>query len=179
VQLTQLKLAADPEALSALEEIQTLTEQSIQDLCGVIRALRPLYLENLGLVAALKMLAQETTENAGFPIEFNQAGVEKRFPSETELALYRMTQEGTSNILRHARASKASLKIAFTTDGIVLTITDNGCGFVIPENPAEFAPSGHFGLLGIYERSELIGAQVEIRSTMGEGTQLEIRLSCE
>ncbi|MCJ7701020.1 MAG: ATP-binding protein, partial [Anaerolineales bacterium] len=88
--------------------------------------------------------------------------------------LYRIAQEGLSNILRHAQASKVSLGIAFTHDEIKLTITDDGCGFDVPESPAEFAPSGHFGLLGIHERSELIGAQFEIHSTPGEGTRLEI-----
>lgn len=174
VQLTQLKLAEDPEALAALEEIQTLTEQTIQDLRRVVKALRPLYLEDLGLVAALEMLAQETTESTGFSIEFTHTGVERRLPPETELALYRIAQEGLSNILRHAQASKVSLGIAYTSNEIQLTITDDGCGFDVPESPAEFAPSGHFGLLGIHERSELIGAQFEIHSTPGEGTRLEI-----
>lgn len=174
VQLTQLKLAEDPDALSALEEIQTLTEQTIQDLRRLIRALRPLYLDDLGLVAALQMLAQETTESSGIPIEFTHIGIEKRLPPETELALYRMAQEGLSNVLRHAQATKASLSIAYAPDGISLTITDNGRGFIVPESPAEFAPGGHFGLLGIHERAELTGVRFEVYSAPGEGTRLVI-----
>ena len=177
VQLTQLKLAEDPGALSALEEIQTLTEQTIQDLRRVVRALRPLYLDDLGLVTALRMLAQETTENSGTTIDFTSTGVEKRLSPDTELALYRIAQEGVSNILRHAQASKASLSIAYTPDEIQLTITDDGCGFDVPKSPAEFAPNGHFGLLGIHERAELIGARLEINSTSEEGTRLVIRLA--
>ena len=57
-----------------------------------------------------------------------------------------------------------------------MSVADDGHGFVAPESPAEFAPSGHFGLLGIHERAELIGARFEIRSSLGEGTQLEISL---
>jgi signal transduction histidine kinase len=176
VHLTQLKLAADPEAQTALEEIQALTEQTIQDLRRVIRDLRPLYLEDLGLVAALQMLAKETTESADIPIRFEHTGFEERLHPKTELAFYRIAQEGLSNIVRHAQASRASIKIAYEPDKIRLTIVDNGRGFDIPESPAEFAPSGHFGLLGIHERAELIDARLEIHSSPGEGTQLAITL---
>jgi signal transduction histidine kinase len=176
VQLAQLKMAGDPEALVTLEEIQALTEQTIQDLRRLIRDLRPLYLEDLGLVAALQMLAQETTENVGIPIRFEHSGVEERLPPKTELALYRIAQEGLSNIIRHAQASNASLSVAYLPDEIRMVVGDNGCGFEIPESPAEFAPSGHFGLLGIHERVQLIGAQLEIQSTPKDGTQLTVVL---
>jgi signal transduction histidine kinase len=176
VQLTQLKLDTEPEAFAALEEIQTLTEQTIQDLRRVVRALRPLYLEDLGLVAALRMLAQETTERTGFSIEFTHTGVERRLSPDTELALYRIAQEGLSNVLRHAKATKTVLNISYKSDRISMSVADDGAGFVVPESPAEFAPSGHFGLLGIHERAELISARLEIRSSRGEGTRLEISL---
>lgn len=176
VQLTQLKMAEDPDVSSALEEIQTLTEQIIQDLRRVVRALRPLYLDDLGLVAALRMLVQETSESSGIPIEFINTGIEKRLPAENDLAFYRIAQEGLSNIFRHAQASKATLVIAYTPDEIQLTITDDGFGFELPESPAEFAPSGHFGLLGIHERTELIEAQLEIQSKPEEGTSIKVIL---
>ena len=176
VQLTQLKLDTEPEALAGLEEIQTLTEQTIQDLRQVVRALRPLYLEDLGLVAALRMLAQETTDRTGFSIEFTHTGVERRLSPDTELALYRIAQEGLSNVLRHAKASKTALNISYKSDRVNMSVADDGHGFVVPESPAEFAPSGHFGLLGIHERAELIGARFEIRSSLGEGTRLDISL---
>jgi len=176
VQLAQLKLVADSQAQAALEEIQTLTEETIQDLRRVIRALRPLYLEDLGLVASLQMLARETAESAGIPIDFTHTGVEERLSPKTELALYRIAQEGLSNIQRHAAASQASLSIAYDSDQIQLTITDDGCGFDTPESPAEFATNGHFGLLGIYERTELIGARFEIDADKGEGSHLKITL---
>jgi signal transduction histidine kinase len=57
-----------------------------------------------------------------------------------------------------------------------LQVIDNGVGFQVPESPGEFAPSGHFGLLGLYERAELIGASLNIKSEAGKGTQLTIQL---
>lgn len=176
VQLTQLKVAANPMISPSLDEIQTLAEETIQDLRRLIRAMRPLYLEDLGLVAALEMLARETSQATGVRIDFQSRGVERRLPAETELALYRMAQEGLSNVVRHAQASTAALHIHFTTDEVNLTIEDDGVGFEPPESPAEFTPGGHFGLLGIHERAELIGARLEINSTPGKGTRLVVTL---
>ena len=176
VQLTQLKVAADPEAVTALEEIQFLTEAAIQDLRRLIRAMRPLYLEDLGLVAALEMLVSETSTAEGFALEFLHKGMERRLPSETELALYRIAQEGLSNVVRHAQALNVALTIHFEPERVILTIEDDGQGFEVPESPAEFAPGGHYGLLGMHERAELIGARLEVHSSPGEGTLLTITI---
>jgi signal transduction histidine kinase len=175
-QLSQIKLSEDPDAMAALEEIQALTEETIQDLRRVVRDLRPLYLEDLGLVAALRMLAKETSESYNIPVHFVDQGNERRLSPDTELALYRIAQEGFSNIQRHSHASKASLVLSYSSEAILLKISDDGCGFDVPESPAEFAPQGHFGLLGIHERTELMGAEFEIQSKPEEGTNLVITL---
>lgn len=175
VQLARLTLA-ESEADEHLVEIQALTEQTIQDLRRLTRALRPLYLEDLGLVPALDMLARETSQAADIAIDFQQVGVERRLPPEVELALYRVAQEGLSNVVRHAHAKHCSLNIHFNSQTITLTVADDGRGFEVPESPAEFAPIGHFGLLGLHERAELIGARLEIRSDHGSGTRLVVSL---
>jgi len=176
VQLAQIN-NKDSGIADQLSEIENLTQGAIRDLRRVIHALRPLYLDDLGLVAALDMLSREMQESGAIPISFQHLGRERRLSPETELALYRIAQEGLSNITRHAGAKKASISIVFSPGTISLTISDNGIGFLVPESPAEFAPSGHFGLLGLYERAELIGATLDIRSTPDEGTELLILLS--
>ncbi len=174
-QLARLNVT-EPSTAQSVTEIQALTEQTIADLRRVTRALRPIYLEDLGLVTALEMLAHEASQTMNVPVEFLRSGVERRLAPEVELALYRMAQEGLSNIARHAQASRVSLSITFTPEAVSIIISDNGRGFNVPETPAEFAPGGHFGLLGLYERAELIGAHLAIRSSPGQGTQLSIRL---
>jgi two-component system sensor histidine kinase UhpB len=161
---------------AALQEIATLTEQTIENLRRLTRALRPIYLEDLGLVTALEMLAHETGQAINITVEFKHRGVEKRLDSGIELALYRMAQEALSNIARHAQASHASLSITFTSRIVTIQVFDDGKGFEVPKSPAEFAPSGHYGLLGLHERAELIGATLEIRSAPGNGTYLNISL---
>jgi len=159
-----------------LTEIQKMTEQSIQELRRFTRALRPLYLEDLGLVTALDMLAKETSQTNNIQIEFQLRGNEIRLSPETEIALYRMAQEGLTNIVRHSQAKNAYINLRYIQNEVKLTLTDDGCGFEVPESPGEFAPSGHYGLLGLHERAELIGANLEIHSSPGKGTRLIITL---
>jgi signal transduction histidine kinase len=157
-----------------LEELESLIEQTIENLRRTIRALRPIYLEDLGLVTALEVLAGETSQSSGLAVDFHTSGTERRLPAEVELALYRMAQEGFNNVIRHAQALHASARLEFSAQGVRLDILDDGVGFEIPKTPAEYTPQGHFGLLGLYERVELIGARLEINSTKGKGTHLSI-----
>ncbi len=175
VQLAQLALADSP-TVGAIAEIQTLLEQTMADLRRFTRALRPIYLEDLGLVAALEMLTREVGQADNLRVEFHRAGSERRLSSEVELALYRMAQEALSNVARHAQAVQVSLSITFKPDAVILTISDNGCGFQVPASPAELAPAGHFGLLGLHERAELIGAHLDIQSSPGHGTLVIVQL---
>lgn len=168
---------ADRATNEQLQEIQSMTDQTIRNLRRITKDLRPLYLEDLGLVATLEMLSRETSNTVGFPIDFQSIGKEIRLPPEIELTLYRMTQEALSNVSRHAQASHASVAIHFSPQIITLSISDDGVGFIVPESPAEFAPSGHYGLLGLHERAELIGAHLKIQAVTGQGTQLAITLA--
>ena len=175
VQLAKMNLARDS-APQPLIELETLTEQTIENLRRTTRALRPIYLEDLGLLAALEMLARETAQSAHLRVDFRHTGVERRLSADVELALYRMAQESLNNMVRHAQATSASMEIEFKPQSVTLQITDNGAGFVVPKSPAAFVSGGHFGLIGLYERAQLIGAQLEITSTLGKGTEVEIYL---
>jgi signal transduction histidine kinase len=91
--------------------------------------------------------------------------------------MYRITQEGLNNVARHASAKKAEVCLQIDPEKVRLAIRDDGQGFDVPESPAEMVPAGHFGLLGIQERAEAIGARLEIDSTPGEGTELVVSLT--
>ncbi|HSD83060.1 MAG TPA: ATP-binding protein, partial [Anaerolineae bacterium] len=175
VQIAQRSVKDQP-SLRILNELENLAERTVEDLRRMTRALRPIYLEDLGLVTALEMLARETSENYGLDVRFKKSGEEQRLSREVELALYRIAQEALSNIVRHANAQHAFLGINFGIDEIKLEAQDNGVGFQMPKSPTDFAPGGHFGLLGIHERADLIGGQLEVQSTAGQGTRLSVRL---
>ena len=159
-----------------LLELETLIEQAIADLRRTTQALRPIYLEDLGLVAVLNVLAQEVKQYSGIQVEFQLTGSEQRLPSEVEMTLYRIAQEALNNAVQHARASLIQLSLDFGPQSLRLEIKDNGKGFDVPKSPAEFAPKGHFGLLGLYERVELIRGKLDITSSPTSGTSLVIIL---
>jgi signal transduction histidine kinase len=160
----------------ALNDLETLAEQTIENLRRLTRALRPIYLEDLGLVTALEMLVRETSQSNQLEINFQKHGQERRLSHEVELALYRIAQEALNNVAHHSQAKQAVLKIHFDENETTLEVSDNGVGFEMPKSPTDFAPNGHFGLLGIRERADLIGARLEVESAPGSGTRLKIRL---
>src|SRR5215207_4270526 len=175
LQLAQ-RAIKDERGKQSLKELETLAEQTVESLRRLTRALRPIYLEDLGLVTALDMLARETGQKSDLVVNFQKTGQERRLAREVELSLYRIAQEALTNVVKHSTATKADLLIAFDGKEIKLEVTDNGIGFDKPKSPTEFAPNGHFGLLGIHERVDLIGARLEIESAKEKGTRLTVRL---
>lgn len=160
----------------ALSELEDFAEQTIENLRRLTRALRPIYLEDLGLVTALEMLVRETSQSNHPEIDFQKYGQERRLSHEVELALYRIAQEALSNVIHHAQAKYAALEINFDEKEIKLEVRDDGIGFEMPNSPTDFASNGHFGLLGIRERADLIGARLEVESAQGKGARLKVRL---
>ncbi len=174
-QLAQMALDGHP-ALGQLEEMQGMTAQMIADLRRLTRDLRPIYLEDLGLAPALDMLARDTSTALNIPVTFQATGSDRRLRPEVELALYRIAQEALNNVARHAHAATVEVALDFGSGTIALTISDDGCGFDVPESPAEMAPVGHYGLLGLHERAELVGARLDIQSRPDQGTLVSVNL---
>jgi len=171
IQLVEMDWEGHP-VVGALSDLENVVEQTIENLRRMVSALRPIYLEDLGLVAAVNMLANDAGIKLGKPLDFTREGKERRLDATVELALYRIVQEALSNISRHSGATQASIRLAFEPEGIRIEIQDNGKGFSVPHSPAEFAPSGHFGLLGMFERADLMGGSIQINSFPGKGTRL-------
>ena len=180
VQLAQLQLepvqtVPDPRN-SELDEIADLTEETIQNLRRLTRDLRPIYLEDLGLVPALEMLAREASQVMGIPVSFQRLGTERRLDANAELALYRIAQEALNNISRHAGAKNASLVLEYSSETVTLQVNDDGVGFALPKNLSNYAANGHFGLVGLYERAGILGAILVINTAPGKGTNLTVTL---
>ena len=171
-QLARASAATDEERAS-ITQLQQMTEQTIANLRRIVRGLRPIYLEDLGLAAALEMLAKESTQVGSTPVKFEVSGESHRLAPEVEVALYRMAQEALSNAQQHAQAFQIWLQLRFTPETVTLTIGDDGAGFEVPEMPDVYARQGHFGLLSLTERAELIGGDLKIWSG-GKGTKIEV-----
>ncbi len=161
----------------SMAELQGLVQQSMTNLRRMVRGLRPIYLEDLGLVASLEMLVREMGQDASIPISFSSKGRERRLEPQAAMSLYRMVQESLNNVIHHAQARHAWVELEFSDHDLSIQIRDDGKGFVVPANPAEFPEKGHFGLLGLHERAELINADLKITSVPQKGTSVRIVLS--
>ena len=168
LQLAQMAIKND-----MLKELTEFAEETIQNLRRMLRALRPIYLDDLGLVPALDVLAKETSQ-ASLEVAFHAEGLARRLDVVSELALYRMAQEALNNVAKHARATQAHLTISFAESAVSLDVVDNGIGFDVPATPGAFAALGHFGILGLRERADLIRAKLVIESKPGIGTRVSI-----
>jgi signal transduction histidine kinase len=176
IQMIQMEQEDSPALEGMLANLRSEVGESIQELRRLIRALRPIYLDDLGLVPALEMLANETKEEHRLKILFSVDGAIQRLEPSAELAIYRIVQEGLSNSIRHAQAESITIRLQFLEDRFIVNLHDDGVGFSPPDRLRDLGAMGHFGLMGISERAELIGAQLELKSDPVTGTHIRIEL---
>jgi two-component system sensor histidine kinase DegS len=163
------------ELKTELGKLYELSQQTYQNIKHYAQALRPSILDDLGLIAAIKWLAQETRQASGIEIEVN-TDIVSPLPPETQLVLFRIIQESLNNVQRHSRASRASVALEWQGAEVRVTIADNGKGFTLPHRLSEFAGQGKLGLTGMAERAQLIGGELQVTSQEGKGTTITIRV---
>ena len=177
IHMLRRAISRDPDsAISKADELAKMAAGAVKDVRRVIRALRPLYLEDLGWIPAIQSLVNDLEKSGELTAAFRITGNERRLEPVAELALFRITQETLSNVVRHSRARQTSVEVAFSDDAVRLSIHDDGQGFSPPARVEELASAGHFGLMGMQERAQLVGARLRIESSPGQGTTLEIAL---
>jgi signal transduction histidine kinase len=160
-----------------LRELQGLVDRMGEEIHRLIRDLRPLPLEDLGLSAALSHTLARWSEHTGVPVEFRDDGRdEPPLPSYVETALYRIVQEGLTNVARHAAARRVSLILTRRADTLSLILEDDGHGFDVEAALRAPSEAGGLGLVGMQERAALVGGTVTIESSPGRGTSLFVRV---
>lgn len=170
-----LKVVEDavPDASPARDELgklQTLTDLISREVHQLALQLRPAVLDDLGLVAALANYAEEWSEQTGVEADFHAVGADgDRLPPPVETALYRVTQEAMTNVLRHAAARRVSVVLQRSAGQVLVVIEDDGRGFD-PESAAAAGP--RLGLVGMRERLALVGGSLAVESAPGRGTTL-------
>jgi signal transduction histidine kinase len=167
---------AEPGRADELDDLHRTMNEAIQEVRRMTRALRPSYLEDLGLAPALEMLARDAGLELGIRTTFESKGPSRRLSPEAELALYRIVQQALSNIGRHAQATTAHVSLTFGPEGLTTLVEDDGRGFDVPPRLTDLGGRGHFGLMGMKERAELAGGALNIRSTPGSGTRVRVDL---
>ena len=163
----------DEQFLEMRSEVQDL----LVELRGVCAELRPPMLDTLGLGAAIRALAGDWSEQHGAPVNLDlppNASL-RDLPSEVSVNLYRVAQEALCNTARHAKAGQVSISLAWQDDCLYLRVQDDGCGFTPPRASHDLTSQGHFGLVGMRERVDLIGGQLSLQSEPGKGTTVSVR----
>lgn len=162
------------EARARADEVRGLVADALVEVRRLAFELRPIVLDDVGLVAAVRRLASDLAERHGFDVRVTLDGLgeDTRLDTEVETVVYRVVQEALTNVARHASASRA--QVAFTVAGRVLLadVVDDGTGF---EVTAELL-DGSLGLVGMVERAGLVDGRVEISSEPGHGTTVHLEV---
>ncbi|REK55502.1 MAG: histidine kinase [Thermobacillus sp.] len=159
-----------------LMELKSQVRSGLEEIRKIIFNLRPMALDDLGLVPTLRKFVQDFEEKTKIRAVFETSGRELRMPSAMEAAVYRLVQEAFSNALKHASPTYVSLEMTFFPKRILIVIQDNGVGFDVEQTMARSKTSSHYGLIGMHERVELLNGKIDIESARGQGTKITISI---
>ena len=173
VSLLKMRLVGQPDLVKKVIAMRDLVEQTMLMVRNVANHLRPAAL-NFGLVSALEWLTEDFGKRTGMVCQLVLNADEPELSDAHATALFRVVQESMTNVARHARATRVHVTMMRDEGGLVLNVSDNGCGF----DPAA-SKRGSYGLLGMFERARLIGASLQIDSVMGSGTVVSISIPVE
>lgn len=159
-------------AKNELKELREQVREVLKETRKIIFDLRPMTIDDLGLIPTIKRIVDTLEQRSDVDAEVIVLGVEKRLDAHVEIGLFRIIQEAITNIEKHAKASKAWIRIDFRPKLISVIIEDNGQGFT-PKNENN---GQSFGLMGMKERVNLLNGELEISSDQGKGTKIYIKV---
>jgi signal transduction histidine kinase len=170
--LLSLREPDHDKTLEQIDEIAEAATHAIDEIREISYNLRPHQLDRLGLTNAIDAMIDKMSDANGLRFSKHLDTLDGVFPKTAEINVYRIVQEGVTNIVKHARASEADVTITTQPHTVVITLRDNGQGFAVDG-------SGHsgFGLIGLAERARLLGGQPVIESVSGRGTTVRVTLA--
>ena len=174
IDLAKAMLDDPEESRQVLIELRKMVNGTIASVRQFSRDLRPLTLEDLGLVAAMQYLINQLNQNKGIATTFKVEGEPEGLAPDMEVAIYRILQETLNNVKKHAEATQVNVLVEFTRKEVILVVTDNGRGFELPETLTDFASRGSFGVMGLQERAQLFGGHIALESQLDEGTTVKL-----
>jgi hypothetical protein len=146
-------------------------DQSVVDLQRIASDLRPMILDELGLVSAVQWLTQNFTERSALSIALSFDRDDTAYPSDVSTAVFRIAQEALTNIVRHSGATNAEVAVQHVDGELQLDISDNGRGMDLAKSAGK-----RLGLLGMRERARMLGGSMNIEGAPGQGVRICVRL---
>ena len=159
------------EALKEIKDVRKMVRSALYEVRRIIYDLRPMALDDLGLVPTLKKYLATIEEYNKLQIEFTSYGEEKRLDTKYEVALFRLVQEAVQNAVKHAEANTIQVKFELKRDNVNIVVKDDGKGFDTSEKKEK-----SFGLVGMKERIEMLDGEISIDSKPGNGTVIMIQV---
>ncbi len=173
LELLSRKLSAAPDDVKSLiSQTRELVQSGLEEARRSIWELRSQGAESSDFRSRLSRMAGDTAKRAGLQLKFNVLGTYRALPEKIEDEMLKIAQEAATNTARHAQAKILKIDLAYEEKKFRMTISDDGHGFSAPSGVV--GPDGHFGLRGMRERAAQIGAEFDVKSTPGAGTQIEV-----
>jgi signal transduction histidine kinase len=171
-----LPLEEPSEIRRQLIDARSLADEVDERISELALDLRPSLLDDLGLLPTLQWYLNRYSQRSGIEVSMEFKGLEMRLSDEIETTLYRVIQEALTNIARHAQANKVLLSLERSAATVTARIQDDGRGFDLEDvRGSSGSPSG-LGLVGIKDRVSTLGGHVEIHSSSGQGTRIQIEI---
>ena len=162
---------APGESRNRLQQLSERTTEIARDLRDLSHELHPSRLQSLGLVAAVEILCRDTSKQIGVSVPFTHASLPRDVDPNVSLCLYRIAQEGLTNIARHSRAHHAQVQLGYEDRAVTLQIADSGIGFDDRDTP-----NSGLGLISMRERVAFLKGQIVIHTVRGGGTRIGVRI---
>mgnify|MGYP001031333807 CR=1 FL=1 len=167
----------DPEeARVELENLKQAVNATFQNTRRFIFGLRPMMLDDLGLVPTLRRHIQDFQEKSGLTIDLHIMSEERRLAPHLEVTIFRVIQELLNNVDQHAQATHVDVTLNLEGEVVAVTVEDDGGGFDVEETLAAAKVSKSVGLITIQERAEMLGGEIEIDSSVGRGTKVRFEV---
>ncbi len=164
-----------PEIPGELVALKNIAISNLENIRKIIFALRPMDLDDLGLVPAIKRFISEFEKTNSIPVEFRFIGGQRRYASAIEVAVFRIIQEALNNVAKHSQASMVKVILETHCNSIGAVIRDDGIGFLTDIEHGE----NSFGIQGMKERITLLNGKIDINSAPGQGTELYFQIPVE
>ncbi|MBD3920812.1 sensor histidine kinase [Paenibacillus sp. PR3] len=159
-----------------LIDLKAQVRSGLEEIRKIIFNLRPMALDDLGLVPTLRKYVQDFEEKTRIRTTFETVGREIRLPSAMEAGIYRLVQEAFTNVMKHANATYVSLEMTYQAQLVKFIVSDNGIGFQAEHQEPISTNGAHFGLIGMRERVELLEGRMDIESIKNQGTKIIIQV---
>ena len=166
------------ERLPRVQDVRDRLDQVEEQLRRLSHELRPMILDDMGLAAALRYLAEGVAIRAGIPVTVTCQESASLSPT-AQAALYRIIQQALMNVSKHARATHASVMVTIEPRSVRCTVADDGVGFTVPAPAVGASVAGGLGLVGMRERADALGGTLEVSSAPGKGTRIQIVIPSE